>query len=73
MIDPLVRALQAAAAGPPARWLRVTVATTSPLRVVLPGGTVVAGLAVTGLTYTSGQAAYALYQEPAIGPILPVS
>lgn len=66
-----IRAQQAAQPPKPPQMVRVTVVTTSPLVVALPGGTEVPGIAVAGLTYTAGSAATALVQEPAIGPVFP--
>lgn len=71
MIDALARALQVNDSKP-VRLVRVTVASTSPLKVMLPGGAITGGSAIAGLTYTSGQQAWALMQEPAVGPVFPL-
>lgn len=60
---------------PPAgvQMVRVTIASVSPLTVTLPGGAVVAGRKVPGVTYVVGADAFAFIQEPAVGPVIPVS
>lgn len=53
--------------------IRVTVTAISPLTVTLPGATsAVPGVKVAGLTYTAGATAWALWQEPAVGPVFPI-
>lgn len=68
-----VRAGQTRQPVPGARLIRVTVKTVSPLTVQLPGGATVAGVKVAGLTYTANALAFALYQEPAVGPVFPIA
>lgn len=68
-----VRALQAGQPDPGVQMVRVTIVTGSPLTIELPGGGVVAGRAVQGHTYTAGTAAFALIQEPAVGPVFPLA
>lgn len=67
-----VRTQQALTPGKPVTLMLVTVTATSPLTVQLPGGTTVTGRAIKGITYTIGDPAYALVQEPAVGPIIPI-
>lgn len=53
--------------------IRVTITAVSPLTVTLPGASSpVPGVKVAGLTYTAGAAAFALWQEPAVGPVFPI-
>lgn len=66
-----VRAQQTTRQRPGVQMVRVTIATVTPLTVTLPGGATVPGVKVAGLTYTAGAAAFALVQEPAVGPVFP--
>lgn len=66
-----VRAQQSLRTLPGVQMVRVTIATVDPLTVTLPGGAVVAGARVPGLTYNVGASAFAFIQEPAVGPIIP--
>lgn len=66
-----VRARQAAQPVIPVDIIRVTVVTVDPLTVQLPGGAVLPGIAVAGVTYTPGAAAHALYQQPAVWSVFP--
>jgi hypothetical protein len=66
-----IRAQQAAAPPPAARLLRVTVVSISPLVIQLPGGAQTRGIAMAGATYVPGAAATVLFQEPALGPVIP--
>lgn len=68
-----VRAGQATRPPKGVQMVRVTVVTVSPLTVTLPGGATVPGVKVAGLTYTANAAAYALVQEPAVGPVFPIA
>lgn len=68
-----IRAAQAAQAPAGVQMVRVTIAAVSPLTVTLPGGTVAAGVKVPGATYTVGAPALAFVQEPAVGPIFPLT
>lgn len=56
----------------PARMLRGTVATVSPLTVQVAGGAAVAGVAVPGAVYTAGAAVLVMMQEPGVGPVYPI-
>lgn len=68
-----VRALQAAIPPKGARMLRGTVSVVSPLTVQILGGSAVKGLAVPNTTYTVGMAVLVLVQEPAVGPVYPLT
>lgn len=68
-----VQSLQAAIPLPGVRMVRVKITVTSPLTVELPGGGTAVGVAVEGLTYTVDAAAWALVQEPAVGPVFPIA
>lgn len=68
-----VAALQAATPGKAVRMLRGTVATVAPLTVQILGGTAVQGVPVPGAVYTVGAAVLVLIQEPAVGPVYPLT
>jgi hypothetical protein len=54
------------------RMVACTVASVTPLTVTLPGGAVVAARKVKGLTYTVGDSATVLIQEPNVGFVIPL-
>lgn len=55
------------------RMQRVTIATVGPLTVTMQDGSTVPATAVTGLTYTAGLPAVALYTERSTPLVFPVS
>lgn len=68
-----VAALQTARPPKGMRMLRGTVSAVSPLTVQIAGSAAVVGLPVPGQTYKVGDAVLIAVQEPAVGPVYPLT
>lgn len=69
-----IKAAQATRPPKGVQMVRCTITSVTPLTVTLAGAsTAVAAVKVAGLTYTAGGAAFALVQEPAVGPVFPTA